>query len=770
MAPQFRSPARPAAPHLSGLQPTGAVSPCRPALLAWAACLALGGTAHAADTAAPFAPADQPAPQPVALALAPAAPTEAALAAAAMSTQTVTVTGRAPAPPARIAGFGDVPPARAPFQTLSLGTSLLLDNGVDELSGVSALDAGVSDAYNAPGYWTAFTVRGFVLDNRANYRRDGLLINAETAFSLANKERIEVLKGTSGIQAGTSSPGGLVNLVVKRPLADNRRGALLAWTQDGTLEAAADINQRLNDEGSAVVRLNASAARLDPTLQKSRGERHLLAAAGDLQITPDDQLQAEVEWSRQSQPSAPGFSLLGDTVPSARGIDPDLNLNNQRWAQPVVFQGTTASLKWNRTLNADWRMVAHAMSQSLRTDDRIAFPFGCSNGEKYLGDRYCQDGSFDLYDYRSDNERRDSLAADLSLEGSARTGSVKHDLATGVTFNRYRGRFGPQAYNYVGSGNIHGDYLLPPKPEPEGGNTNRTERSTELHLADALHFDGPLTLWLALRHSRLVRESVGTDGSERVRYEQNFTTPWAALSWQLNEAVMAYASWGQGVETDAAPNRPEYTNAGQPLPALKSRQWELGLKGEHGDAGWSLTAFDIRRPLSSDFCVDEDTEKPVCTRSTDGNARHQGVEATADTRLGDWSLRGSALWLKARREGSIDPADNGRTPTNVPDRALKLQGEYRVPALPGLSLLANLIHEGRRYVLPDNSAQVPSWTRVDLGVRHRTSWSGHAVVMRLGVDNAFDRRAWEESPYQFGHAYLFPLAPRTFRASLQATW
>ena len=76
----------------------------------------------------------------------------------------------------------------------------------------------MSDAYNAEGYIDYLTVRGFVLDNRYNFRRDGLPISAETSIPLDNKARIEVLKGTSGIQVGTSAPGGLVNYVVKRPL------------------------------------------------------------------------------------------------------------------------------------------------------------------------------------------------------------------------------------------------------------------------------------------------------------------------------------------------------------------------------------------------------------------------------------------------------------------------------------------------------------------------------------------------------------------------
>ena len=75
----------------------------------------------------------------------------------------------------------------------------------------------MGDGYNAEGYWDFLTVRGFVLDNRFNYRRDGLPISAETSIPLDNKSRIEVLKGTSGMLAGIGSPGGMVNLVVKRP-------------------------------------------------------------------------------------------------------------------------------------------------------------------------------------------------------------------------------------------------------------------------------------------------------------------------------------------------------------------------------------------------------------------------------------------------------------------------------------------------------------------------------------------------------------------------
>ncbi|KAF4531020.1 hypothetical protein B566_EDAN019022 [Ephemera danica] len=112
-------------------------------------------------------------------------------------------------------------------------------------------------------------------------------------------------------------------------------------------------------------------------------------------------------------------------------------------------------------------------------------------------------------------------------------------------------------------------------------------------------------------------------------------------------------------------------------------------------------------------------------------------------------------------------AANGLRPTNVPERSLKLQGAYNVAALPGLALLAYMTHEGQRMVLPTNSVATPGWTRWDFGARYSALLAGRETTWRLGVDNAANRRAWKEAPYQFGHAYLYPLPARQWHANVQ---
>ena len=234
------------------------------------------------------------------------------------------------------------------------------DAGARRLSDLTQFDAAVTTAYNTEGYIDYLTMRGFVVDNRFNYRRDGLPINAETSIPLENKARVDILKGSSGMQAGTSAPGGLVDFIVKRPLDAPLRSAFVEWRERGSVLGAVDLSQRFGADDAFGVRLNAAAEHIDPSVRDARGNRNLFALAGDWRVGAATLIEAEVENSHRSQPSVPGFSLLGDAR-ARRAADPRLNLNNQPWSQPVVFDATTASLRVTQKLGDGWRIVAHGL-------------------------------------------------------------------------------------------------------------------------------------------------------------------------------------------------------------------------------------------------------------------------------------------------------------------------------------------------------------------------------------------------------------------------
>lgn len=683
----------------------------------------------------------------------------------------ITVNESSAAPQADVSGFGDVPLRELPLSATVIDSMQLRASGARRLADLTQFDSSVTDAYNSAGYWDYLTVRGFVLDNRFNYRREGLPISAETSIPLDNKERIEILRGTSGIQAGTSAPGGLVNYVVKRPTEQDLRTLRIETTSRGSVLGALDLGGRFGANREFGYRLNIASENLKPLVHDLDGNRNMFSLAGDWRITRDSVLEFEIERSHKTQPSQNGFSLLGSTLPAP--VDPRINLNNQPWSQPSEFNALTGSVRFSQALDADWRWSAQIGQQRLKTDDRLAYAFGfdCHPESNFsYCDRYGPDGTFDFYDFRSENERRTQTAGSLGLKGNVMTGSVRHELGFGLLASRVRNRFQDQAYNYVGTGNVWATAIVPPDPTLTDANTNRDERSTELSVQDAIRWNSRFTTWLGVRHTRLDRDSIRTDGTRPTGYKDGITTPWMAASFAIQPGLLAYASWGKGVESQVVPNKSsQYTNAGEALPALTSRQWELGLKGGSDVFAWQLAWFDIKRPMTNlDACNRLGTTP--CDGRYDGSAVHRGLEAGAQWNTGPWRLAGSLTLIDAKRRGSTaEPATNGQSPTNVPKQVLRAQAGYRVASVPGLELLGQLSHEGRRNVLPDGSITLPSWTRVDAVLRYDTRLRGVNTSWSIAIDNLFDRRYWKESPYQFGHVYLFPGAPRTLRLGLSVS-
>jgi len=431
-----------------------------------------------------------------------------------------------------------------------------------------------------------------------------------------------------------------------------------------------------------------------------------------------------------------------------------------------VMQGNTMSLRFTQRLAPAWTLRLQALQQKLVSNDHLAFAYGLYDPVTYDCEPYCHsfssDGHYSIWDFRSDDERRTTRDLDVSVSGDFTTGPARHSLTVGALQSVFTGRFQDEAYNLVGVGSIDGATVVPSDPSLTTPNTNRTERSTELYLRDAVALGEDWSAWLGVRHTALHRQgsetSTGTSDDD-TDYRQSFTTPWVALSRRIGADDMVYASWGEGIESDVAPN--VGGTHGQALATTLSRQWETGWKHGHGADHWGIDVFDTKQAFN-DIVGN--------AYAHDGVTHSRGVEAEAQARVDALTLRASAMWQRVKREGASDPAVNGLRPTNVPDTALKLLASYDVAQVPGLTLLGNVAYEGAREVFPENDVQIPAWTRYDLGVRYAQTAGGVALVWRAGVNNLFDRRAWREAPYQYDHAYLFPLSPRTFFASVEASF
>ncbi|UXR63933.1 TonB-dependent siderophore receptor [Bdellovibrio bacteriovorus] len=653
-------------------------------------------------------------------------------------------------------GF-DVPFRDLPLSTRIISTKALQDQGVHRLSDVTLLDASVTDSYNASGYWDYLSIRGFTLDNRYNFLREGLPINAQTSIPLDNKDRIEVLKGLSGIQAGSASPGGMVNFVVKRPTDKPLLVFNTEISSEGNWLLGADTGGRVSGAEQFGYRLNVAHENLRPPIDSSSGHRSVISLAHDWRAPENSLLESDIEWSRKSQPTQAAFSLLGNTLPSVQ--NPRVNLNNQSWSEPVVFAALTATLRWTQKLNPYLIWTTTAGIQNLKTDDRLAYPYGCSAENNY--DRYCSDGSFDMYDFRSDNERRNTQSVKTALQLQTQTGQILHQLNAGYIGAKMQEDYQRQAYNFVGTGNINGRVQLPGNGTLNDENTDRDSAVSEFFFHDAASF-GAWKGWLGVRVTDIERSSVRTDGSRATSFRENFVLPWVALSYQISEDLLTYISYGEGVETYVTPNRSGYSSPGQFVPDVISRQFELGLRQSSETWSWGLAAFHISRPVVEDARPDF---------QIDGKAVHQGLELDLEKKWSQTELTVSGMWLQAARtDSALNPTINGKRPVNLPEHTVRLRGVYYLSSVPGLSLDARASYEGERAVVVDNSIMLDAWTRWDVGGTYRFGPMDKGTELRLAVENVLNQKYWKESPTQYGHIYLYPGMERLLTLSAQTNF
>jgi iron complex outermembrane recepter protein len=679
---------------------------------------------------------------------------------AAPDVATIVVTESRSAKAENLTGFGDVPLREIPQSVVVLTSKDIASKGLLRLSDLTKLDPSTTESYNAVGYWDFLEVRGVLLDNLYNYRREGLPISAETSIPLDNKESVEVLKGTSGMQAGQSTAGGLVNYTVKRPTNKDLRSVRFEMTPRGGTLAGLDVGGRFGEDKSMGYRFNAVHEELRPALYSAQGKRDLLSLAMDKRISTNTLLEAEIEVSKRSQPSQAAFSVLANTAGTGyvlpNPVDPKINLNNQPWSQPVVMGATTSTIKLTQVLNDNWVMTGQLGMQQLRTDDRSAYASGCGTGAVAYGPSFCDDGTFNLFNYSSRGEKRQLNSGKLALRGKVQWGSVTHNVTAEHLRSHTATRLNPYAWNLPtsGTGNITGTGVTVADFSETLANANRNDRSSEWMLSDALAW-GQWRGFAGLRMSQIKRTSVATDDSTSSAYAQSLMTPWLGASYSLGSTQL-YASAGQGVELPVVPTYASYTNSGMVLPVSKSHQVEAGARGGDKITNWSLAYFGITRPAIFD--------DGSANYRVDGIAKHRGIEAQIQHTMGPLKLAASTMLMKAVREESSTAAYNGQKPTNVPSNTLRLQSNYKI-ADSGWDVQNIAVRDGARAVTPSNDVALPAWWRWDLALGYQQSISGKNVQYRMGVDNVTDRRYWKGAPTQFGNYFLYPGAARTLRVS-----
>ena len=713
----------------------------------------------------------------------------------------VQVQARAPAavdPGSSLEPMSSAPLAVTPLAVDRIDAADLLDRGVTSLSSAIRTDPSAGDNYNTFGYIEALQVRGFTLDEFLNYERDGMPVSSHVPVALENKETVEILKGVSGMLAGASSPGGMVNYVLKQPTEQDLREADATVSERGSVLLHADLGGRAGPDRQWGYRINLAAEDRHPEIDHAWSQRTLVSGFFDWRAAAGTLWQAEFEHQRVREISVPGYGLLAPagsaqatTLPPP--IDPTLNLNAQPWTQPFESTQTSASLRLRQRLTEDWELALRVATQRSVANDRVAFPDGCSVGAVYVYNGLCGNYDVDVYQYISDDEVRNTNGADARIRGRLRSGALEHEVTLGARTTRYSERYPPdQTYNLVSYPNgpvfnVFAQTVLPPNAAATTPNAPLDSDLDELYAYDVARL-ARVSLWLGARAARITQDSALTDDTQATRLQQHLITPWAGLGWEPWAGGFAYASAGSGVEVNNVPNHPAtlftgetvvFVNPGQVLPAQRSRQVELGFK-QRLDPDLSLDSalFRIEKPFPDNVpvTVAGQAGAPATIEALQVAGarveRHQGAELQAQwLARPDLRLQAGAMLIDARTIQAVDPAWVGKPATNVAPLAVSLQDFWSPAVLGGADWRNVFTYAGHKAVLPDGSVDLPDYWQWDTALHYEWSAASARWTLRAGIDNVTNRRYWREAPMAvWGSIYLFPAAARSGRLGLAVNW
>ncbi len=145
----------------------------------------------------------------------------------------------------------DTPIIETPMSVQVIPKAVIDDQQATSVKDVVRNSSGV--APNSYSYYDFIQIRGFTNGYAANYR-NGLQLQAITGLEMALLDRVEVVKGPASMLYGRVEPGGLVNLVTKKPEAANAYSLQQQAGSHGFIKTTGDATGKVNDSGTLLYR------------------------------------------------------------------------------------------------------------------------------------------------------------------------------------------------------------------------------------------------------------------------------------------------------------------------------------------------------------------------------------------------------------------------------------------------------------------------------------------------------------------------------------
>nr|WP_186363576.1 TonB-dependent siderophore receptor [Rhizobium sp. ACO-34A] len=626
---------------------------------------------------------------------------------------------------------GDIPILETP-QSISVVTAdRIKDQAAQSVNEALRYTAGVrSETSGAQMMDNPLYLRGFQQSSLEMYQ-DGLRSATPGYFGFFavdpyGLERVEVLKGPSSVLYGQQAPGGMINVVSKRPTDnpvnevettvgsfDHYQGG---FDIGGTTEDK-NIMYRMigmvRDAGTQVDHVDNDRRYFAPSITWAPDEDTKLTLLGSYQRNDGD-FYAQVPAAAVLLPNPNGH------IPFSRFVgEPDWEYEtSERTAIGYEFE--------------------HRFNDTVQFEQNFRYTH-LTNHRQYLQasgalvDNRLLNRTYNLRDIENDG-----IAIDSRFRFDFDTGPVEHKAIVGLDYLWGKSRWLEQRGAATAI-----DIYNPVYGSPVNTSVYTTRSLSDidasqagLYLQDQLKFEN-LILTFGMRQDWAWRDTENLFTGTSTEQDDHSFTKKAGLTYLFDGGIAPYVSYAESfnpvVGTDSLGNTfvPE-----------TAQQWEVGVKyqPEGFDGMFTASAFDLTRQNVQTY----DPADPRYTLQT-GEIRARGLELEAVANL-DYgvSLAAAYTYTDAEITETKTTSQLGNTPFRIPRHTASLWVNYELQqeALDGLSVGAGVRYIGETWGNDDNTFKVPGFTLVDLAVRYdfgKKFPEAKGLAASLNVSNLFDK-------------------------------
>lgn len=566
-----------------------------------------------------------------------------------------------------------------------------------------------------------FSIRGFEIDSG-----NGYLINGHQQWShyvqpIETLQQVEVLKGPSSMLYGQSGPGGLVNMVTKKPTYDSMLDLGFDTDGYGSTRAQLDAGGSLNDAQSiryrgVLVKQDTKYWREYSTTEENQ-ERDRWLGYLNLEFDISDDVLLSVKYDHTQDKAG---------IDAGGWLDKQGNVIGERktvWDAPWAFTDNTVSnlgadLTWQ--MSDDWKVKVGYNDQQFNRQRFDSAP-------QYSEDPFTNGYKIKPFDRYDDWQHKTAF---VDFTGEFALAGMEHQFLLGANYLDYF--YQQQIQRGATQTVISGQAVIEPDLDYHNGNksTPSEYKYYGFYLQDLMTLNEQWKLLAGVRYDEQKKDGYGENSYA--------VSPKFGVIYSPMSNGNIYVNYSKSFTPQGAVNDEFDVNDGLNLKPEYGIQYELGTKWELFDDSLLLTAaiFDI---TLENITISEKLPAPIGDytdiTTQGGEQKHRGFEMGAQGQIGDsWFVTSSMMYLDA--EYQTGDAREGKTPIDAPEWSANIWTRYEVTD--NFAMNFGAIYVGERFADLDNTITKDGYVRFDIGAAYTMAIMGKDVSLRANVRNLFD--------------------------------